>query len=283
MPSAERVHLIKQIAQRARETGVGGMPIVFDGDEAFPLDDFSIEAFAEDSSKVVQIRVGEPCALTGPVWARLPRRPGANMLAVADDRTTGALLHCVLAASRGLGTSGRVHVVDFLGEPDPVLDGFAAATETVSVARRRGLGEALAQINAEIDGRVALDDYAQPPVMLVLRAIKGLRDPDAELHEGRSFNELFEAIVENGPEVGIHTVVLADTAAAVDRRISHRAVREFGVVVTGRMSETDSDRLIGAADASELRSHQAVLWDDAESTVQRIRCYDAASSAWAGF
>lgn len=279
IPAADRVKLVKQLTDHARETGLGGAPVVFDGDEAFPLDDFRIEAFTADSEKVVHVRVGEPCALSGPVWTRMPRRPGANLLTVADDRTTGALLHCVLAASRGLGPRGRIHVIDLLGEPDPLLDVFAA-DDTVTVSRRRALGDVFAEITAEIDARVSLDDYTQPPVLLVLRAIKGLRDPDAELHDGRSFNDLLEAIVENGPEVGIHTLVLADTAAAVDRRLSHRAIREFGLVVAGRMSESDSERLIGTGDASQLRAHQALMWDDAESSLHRLRCYDAAGPDW---
>jgi hypothetical protein len=278
IPADERVALAGALRAHADASGFNRNPVVFDGDEAFPLDSFSPAEFTPTGS-TFQVRLGEPCAVADSVRADFSRRPGANLLAVADDSAARSILHSALAAVRGSDLAD-VGIVDLLGDPDDVLDHHAAG-ERSRLVRRAGAGDLLSGFAETVAERISLDDYRAPTRVVVINGLKGLRDPDGPLSEdGRSFSDLFEAIVRDGPEVGVHAIVLADSLATVERRLGLHVLKDLGLIVAGAMSRDDSDRLIDSEAAGDLRDNQAVFHDDSENLTVKIRTYDPATVAW---
>jgi len=274
-----RVELNRALRELADASGHPERPVVFDGDEAFPMDEIPIEEFASGDSGF-RIRLGEPCSVAAAAWASFPRRPGSNLLVVAPDQTARAALHACLAAAAG-GEEVEATLVDLLGDEDPAGEAFSALPR-VRMVRRAGAGAQLRRIAGLVAERTSLDDYRAPTRLLIVNGLKGLRDAEAPLDEedGRSFAELFEAIAKDGPEVGVHVVVIGDTLATVDRRLGLQVLSDFGLLLAGPMSRDDSERLLQAELAAELKPTQAVLRDDSNDEMQKLRCYEPATANW---
>lgn len=266
------------LARALREHAAGRFdrcPVVFDGDAAFPLDDLDPTAFAPQG-ETLSLRVGEPCAITDAVRVDLPRRPGGNLLAVVDEPTGRALVHVVLAGAR---RRSATTVVDLTGDDDPVAEAFALKGHTALV-RRRGAGEALARLADLVEERASLDDYRASSEVLVITGVKAMRNPDEAIAEDRSFNDLVEVILRDGPEVGVHCVLITDSFASVQRRLPPLTLDECAVRLVTRMSREDSERVLESEAAADLRPHQGMLSDEGESRVTRLRCYEPAGAEW---
>jgi DNA segregation ATPase FtsK/SpoIIIE, S-DNA-T family len=277
----DRVRLARTLRELADDSGfTEHRPVVFDGDEAFPMDEIRIGDFAPDGGGF-GVRLGEPCAVGSATWARFPRRPGSNLLALVPDRTSLAVLHSSLAAVMGAPEAEAV-VVDLLGDDDAVSEAFTGSEERLRLVRRAGAGAAMRQIADLVAERVSLDDYRAPTRVLVLNGLKGLRDPDAVLDEedGRSFSDLLESISRDGPEVGVHVVVIGDSLATVERRLGLDLLKEFGLLLAGPMSRDDSERVLDSELAAELKPTQALFKDDSNDELTKVRCYEPAAGEW---
>ena len=55
--------------------------------------------------------------------------------------------------------------------------------------------------------------------------------------------------MRDGPEVGVHVWIWADSLAGASRRLTPRMMREAGWRVAGRMSTEDSHSLLGTGQA----------------------------------
>jgi hypothetical protein len=110
----------------------------------------------------------------------------------------------------------------------------------------------------------------------VLNGLGKARDLDPE-DFGEESQQLLAAtttILRDGPEVGVHTVVWADSMATVDRRLG-RQEREFGARVAFRMGAEDSMRLCDSDSAAELQEKEAVLVDIDRGTSLKFQPFAA--------
>jgi DNA segregation ATPase FtsK/SpoIIIE, S-DNA-T family len=77
-------------------------------------------------------------------------------------------------------------------------------------------------------------------------------DADQELQDS------VEAMLRDGPEVGVHIWTWSETAAGIARKLSSAAIREFGWRIASKMSADDSHGLLGSDVAAGLRQDQIV-------------------------
>lgn len=280
VPTDERVEIVK--ALRAHAVGrFDRVPIVFDGDAAAPLDEITPERFPVEPSApgALTLRIGEPCAITGSVVADLPRRPGANIAAVLDDEAALSLIHAAFGTVAWGETRCEAALIDFSGSDDAVLDAFKQH-ESIEVVRRRQAGEVLARFNELVQERVELEEYKAPARILIVTGLKGLRNVTEDIADGESFESMLTRIATDGPEVGVHVILIGDTLKTVERRVDRGTLGEFAIRIASRMGEDDSRNWIESDAAMSLRPQQGLIWDDATGEVVRFKRYEKASENW---
>ena len=301
---------LQALAAKVDAAVSGRHPRIFDGDAAAELESCTPltqllsapEWPTADAS--VELWLGEPMAMEeAPTSVRLDRTAGANLMVVTreEEEGVGVLTACVLelAAQHRPGTA-KVFFVDLCtpktsweGLSDELDDALAPAPLPIQVVKkRREIGELLDTLTAEIQRRVDEEPNAESwsgyLVILGLQRARDLRsDPDQGYHFGAeepkpSPAEQFAAILREGPEVGIHTLVWCDSYLNLARTLDARALREFAYRVVGSMSQDDSMRLLDDAAASRLdRPHQMIKYDDDRSGVlEKFRPYRIPPTSW---
>ena len=82
---------------------------------------------------------------------------------------------------------------------------------------------------------------------------------------------LFADLCEGGPERGIFILASVDSAAAAERAIGRKGLREFGERVLFQMNANDSSQLIDSPAASRLDALAGLVFRDATGTVEKFR------------
>lgn len=290
--SPTRDMLLDSVRAHAAEGGFDLKPDIFGGSDvalldASPLSRLMTQPQMQQARLKPRLWLGEPVTLGDPVEVLLRRQDGANVLAVGQDEDLGQgmLLAMIVSVLLGHGRGVDVRVLDFM----PVDDGFTAAVRSlgrafpVHVARRRELAEVLTSVRTEVADRVERDDFRAPPLLLVLNGVGRARDFDVDddVHaRSEDFDALrtLEAIVREGPEVGVHTLAWCDQLESLQRRFSRATTREFAIRVAMRMKADASTALIGTTYASLLRETQALLFDEESNRLTKFRPYQMPSA-----
>jgi S-DNA-T family DNA segregation ATPase FtsK/SpoIIIE len=177
-----------------------------------------------------------------------------------------------------------IDVVDFLASDglDQVL-GPLLAGERVTLRRRRAFAPLVEELAGEVRSRVEQDDTSGRARIAFLFGIQRARDLDADLTGLDADPELADAleqVLRDGPEVGIHVWLWADTVSGAARRLSPRMLRECSWRVAGKMSPDDSVSLIGTEQAAELRDRQVLLVNDDRGTATRAISFSPPEPTW---
>jgi DNA segregation ATPase FtsK/SpoIIIE, S-DNA-T family len=294
-----RIEALRELRHRADTVGFSRRPIIFDGNVCPPLGDVDPARFLEESRTSqhdpLRLRVGVPMSIHGTADVVLRRESGANVLVIArgsdgiasgfaaSPETPQGLLVAMLASL--VPTPTRTHVVDFTA----IDDGTDALLQPLlrsprfSVTRRRGLSAVLNECLTITRNRVAEDDNTAPPVVIVLFGLHKARDLDpqgASLDADMVLVDNLEEILRDGPEVGVHTWVWADSPSSVTRRLTSAAIREFGWRVASKMSADDSQSLLGIDLAGSLRAHQVIIVNDDLGIQKRATSYSVPETFW---
>ena len=164
----------------------------------------------------------------------LSREGGFNVLAVvrgaagdgADTEHHSSLAHGLLSAAvlSAAMTSAAIDVIDFM----PVDDGLDTALEPlldqgrITLRRRRAFADTLDSYAAEVNDRVDHDDYGGRTKILFLFGVHRARVLDSDmgsLDVDAQLVEKLERVMRDGPEVGIHVWIWADSVASASRRL----------------------------------------------------------------
>jgi S-DNA-T family DNA segregation ATPase FtsK/SpoIIIE len=308
----------RDLRRRAAEEGFTAVPQVLHGDRGAelaraPLAQLAGDTDRRDERRLPRIWLGEPTGMGPPVEVLLRRQEGANLVIVSDDAAMGqgALFAAVATASMVHDRSLEVWVLDFL----PLGGDFAASLgtlggeSTVHIGRRRNLSKTLDTVHRVVQDRLLSGDLAAPPRLLVLNGLGRARDldvarpsgpvarpsgpgpasepadPEPPAVPGPSPDGLdpvgvLEAILRDGPEVGVHTLVWCDTIGLLHRRLGPWALREFGARVGTAMSEDDSVTLLDSPYGSTLRPGHGLLYDEERGRLVKFRPYSLPPEGW---
>lgn len=287
----DRYRLLRTLRELATANGIAARPQIHDGTaaarlELSPLQRLLANAEQRDHRLLPRLWLGEPATLGDPVEVQLRRQEGANLLIVSEEHASGAgmLLAAVTSTVLVHGATADVRVLDFTPLETGLTEGAQAfsAHWPVSVERRRNLLKVLDGVHRVVQDRLTAGHYDQRPVVLVVAGIDRARDlepgsvPD---HEPDPVKVL-EAVLRDGPDVGVHTVVWSTSLAALERRLGRSAVREFALRAVTRLSEDDSNALIDSGAASALRANQALLHDEDWGRLVRFRPYLPPPTSW---
>lgn len=299
IPEDERIARLKLTRQKADEAGFTRRPTVFEGNANVPLDSHEPHQFREEMAATgrspLRLRSGSPMSAHEVGDVVLAREGAANVLAVVRGGKTdgvgiepasgpayGLLVASVLSAAM---SSAAVEVVDFM----PVDDGLDSVLEPlldrgrITLRRRRAFADTLERLAAEVSDRVERDDMGAGAKILFLFGVHRARELDSDfgsLDVDTVLMERLESVMRDGPEVGVHVWIWADSVAGAARRLSPRMMREAGWRIAGKMSDDDSTALLGTGQASDLRPSQLLLANDDRGIAVKVISYSQPSREW---
>lgn len=311
LPDDQRERWLDRVAQRAATLPHrNGRPIVFEGNAPAALSacapllaakrtrngpgGATLEFAAHDAEPRARVRetrlwLGEPVAIKEPTAAVLRRQAGANLLVIGQNEeaalaeTVASLMSIV--AQHGGERGGRALLLDGIPVDAPhagMLARFAGLLgESVRSVGYREVEEAMSELNAELDARLAQDRTDLPPIFLVvhgLQRFRMLRRSEDEFDfsssaesRGASPAAVLVRLLREGPPLGMHVVAWCDTAANLQRTLERGAIREFDWRVLFQMSAADSTLLIDTPQAGLLGPHRALLSSEEQGLVEKFR------------
>ena len=297
---ADRVARLQVMRNKANSAGFDQVPMVFEGNALLPLNSQEPNRFREElaASGAAPIRVRIGVAMTVGVVGdlSLARESGANVLAVvrsgAADATDGqepaggpAYGLLIASVSSAAMSDADVDVIDFMSNDDGVdalLEPLLNA-QRITLRRRRAFADLLSNYELEISERIDLDDGRKAARVLFLFGVHRARDLDSEmgsLDVDSDLVEKLERVMRDGPEVGIHVWLWADSVPGASRRLTPRMMREVGWRLAGRMSSDDSQSFIGTGQAADLRESQLLMINEDRGVASRLKGFSPPPQAW---
>jgi S-DNA-T family DNA segregation ATPase FtsK/SpoIIIE len=298
LAESDRVARLQVMRDKANEAGFNRVPMVFEGNSLVPLDNQNPHQFREElaaSGTPVRVRSGAPMTVGDIGDVVLPREGGANVLAIVrsgENQSTGVdaaggAAYGLLAAAVASGamTNSAVDVIDFMSNDDGLDELFEPLLDArrITLKRRRAFADVLGDYEGEVAERVEQDDTSRPARLLFLFGIHRARDLDAELGSldvDGDLVEKLERVMRDGPEVGVHVWLWADSVAGASRRLTPRMMRELGWRIAGKMSGDDSQTFIGTVQAADLRESQLLMTNDDRGVSIRMIGYAPPTRVW---
>ncbi|TFB96276.1 MULTISPECIES: FtsK/SpoIIIE domain-containing protein [unclassified Cryobacterium] len=273
--AAKTTRLVRKLADLK---GIRLRPIVFEGiaECAVPA---SIGALvrAVQPGQTIPVAVGLPMNLGGPVTARLARSVAGNLLLVGPAQRSVPVL--TLAAATVMRGDLDVIVCDFggLGSEfsialEPALNQFqtrAATAGSLTSLRGRQIESGIAGVLSLVERRHTQGRYEERGVLLMLANV----DRSSQLEAAKPLSDVLDRILDDGPAVGIHTIVSLDRFATLSRKLGGSAEDRFDLRVVGQLSREDSHRLIDSADATNLLPEQLIVYDRSRDTTVVARAF----------
>ena len=290
---ARRTSLLREVRAKADLAGFKRLPRVFDGDLLAVRPAHQIPA--QNNSRLV-LRMGEPYDMGDAVTVALGRKRGTSLLLLgADDdnerpdlSVPGAVHTCIIdAAIQG----SVVTVLDFLGDlsnADSILD-LSSLCKQLALTYQRGRASlaALGGLSALVRERHTGGQYHAQRHVLVLHGLQRALDLTPEDPYTRSDHPVDESpgprladILRDGPDVGVHVVVVADGLVQFDRRLGRDLLKEFEIRIAGSaVSPTDLAAITDSFKESPVRRHQLLLADHSRGILRRMRAYPPYASS----
>jgi len=294
---------LTRITESAQRHGFKSAPRIFEGnelarfEECEPLVALLKAGFpAEPVSRSPQVWIGEAIDIQPSLSFKLGRQAGANILVVSREEEMGVSF-CLSAQLSLLAQhpSNGVSIYNFdittADAPwaecaEEIRDWYGE--DYIKVFGRRDAEEALTEVYTEMRRRLKSDGTdGMKPMLLVFQGLHRIRDLRgdggyfADLEEG-SPRAMLADLLKEGPEVGIHTIVWADTLANAKRSLDDRAMREFDFRISGPLSQEDSQDLLEAPDASRInKPNRFLLFEEERPGVLTLfRPYSIPDAKW---
>jgi len=228
--------------------------------------------------------LGEAVDIGPPASLQLPRLPGRNVLLVAPPESLGGLLASIVAgavaSARQQGDELDLHLFDgHTGGPNSLAPWLAAAGLTATVTKPRDSEPQMAAIAQRVQQRVAEDREDAPPLLLVidpLNRFSDLRHDDAfsfslDAAAGPSGPASLQAVLRDGPAVGVFTILCCTAAETVSRWLPRQSRHDLQQRILGRVNAADSATLIDSNEAAGMSAATMLLYDDADGSVRKFR------------
>ncbi len=303
LPDAARDSRLERISSLADQKRIRRERIiVFEGSAAADIRDNQQLAACLDGKApkemltAPRIWLGAPVTIKHHTAAVLHRQSGSNVLIVGQRDEVA--MNLMIAAMVGLAAQLDAGSTQFV-----VMDGSAPDSPQAGVLERIGsrlpqdcrivgwsdVAETLAELNDQATRRAEADQRNQSAVVLFVYGLQRYRmlrrsedafglslDEDAE----QTADAQFASLLREGPGVGIHVMAWADTLSTVERSVDRQTMREFDYRVLFQMSATDSSNLADSPLANRLGYHRALLYSEAQGTLEKFRPYAALDEQW---
>ncbi|HZW35052.1 MAG TPA: FtsK/SpoIIIE domain-containing protein, partial [Isosphaeraceae bacterium] len=299
---------LKQLQALARERRpvLARTPIVFEGDAPAdlarnPMLRERIEAPAwPPSPRSVPAWLGDAIAIKDPT-AALFRRLAANQLLIVgqdDEAALGIAISILVslaaqfapAESATVRSGARFFILDGNPEDHPhagLLARVAASLpHGVDVGAWRDTGRILAELAGDVQRRQQAGGGDGPELFLFIHDLPRFRDLRREdefsfsRREEASPADHLDAILREGPALGVHLIAWCDTVNNLNRYFTHQLLREFEMRVLFQMSPADSGHMLDLPIASKLGPNRGLLHSEEQNRLEKFRPYGIPSDDW---
>jgi hypothetical protein len=189
------------------------------------------------------------------------------------------------------GAGARLTLLDGAPADSPeagkLPEAAAALGLSVSAPGYREVDDAIRSLGELVAQRTESGRSDEPPVLLLVHGLQRFRSLRRD-EDDYSFSagdgppkpdRIFAAILRDGPAVGVHVAVWADTAASLQRSVDRGSMREFDLRALMQMGANDSSTLIDSPVASRLGAERALLFSEERGTIERFRPFEPVEAA----
>lgn len=271
LPLDERRQVLEEI-QRLAASRPYQAPVTFEGRAPARLESNAewlehvraAKATPRRRPAAVRLWLGEPVEIKPPTAAVVERYPRSNLLLIGggEEQAHGLLLTALFSlAAQYLPQEARLVVADFARPESPFYGLWSGLglSHSLEVVGPRQVGGLLTQLLALLESRLE-GEAAESEVFFLIPGLQRWR----ELRGADAFVQSEPAkgltrLAEEGPEVGIHLLIWADTLATVERVFKRGGLGHFDLRVALQMSDKDSQDLLGTTAAARLGENRALF------------------------
>ena len=253
----------------------------------------SVESYADG----VPVWIGDSSS-NAEMSHRLLRARGQNTLIVGQDNELADALFAStilsLCAGRAAGhTRSPKVILVHDGMNQESLRKFAAAfsdavTPRFTIRSAAGIdavvAELLEEMNVREKNRAAKD---APEIVFAVRNIgqfpslrRDYENAEKSLSKSAPAAPRFADLLRQGPLVGIHVIMWADTFATALQCLSNSLLREFDTRIALAMNSQDSTSLISSPNAASIDTDAAILYSEQTGSVHQFRPFAWPSVEW---
>jgi hypothetical protein len=268
-----------------------GKQIVFEGHKPSRWDQGIAQAVIEGLPESDRLHapwiLGESVSIEPPIVRTFPSTAGRNAMIVGNDSgiVAGLLASWIRTAQAAEQTKREVPLFTLLDGSNTEDLAMAKATEwarqqtdCVQIATVRELDRVTTEIREDWERRSASPDTKHPTRILFISNIARFREfrrsdefsfssDEAELKP----DALLGKLISEGPALGIHVCIWADTATTLQRWLPRNVLRDIEMRILMQMSAADSNQLIDSSLANRLDRYVLLVHDDADGKSVKFR------------
>lgn len=285
----ERDRILRDQRSLATKNRLVNRPQIFDGKSAARFEQSALTQLLTNVRKqeerlIPRLWLGEPMELGGPVEILLRRMDGSNLLVVGpnEDAGQGILLAAATTAVLGHGRNLEIRIVDFMSLESGFTEGVHALGENwpVTLDRRRNLEKVIDGVHRTVLDRGASGRFQDPPLLFCINGLGRARELDIRDDSNPELIAMLEVITSSGPEVGVHTLIWAETPDLVSNKLGHQIMSQFGMRAVMRIDAASSSSIIDTPAAEGLADNQALLYDETIGRLTRFHPYSLPDPEW---
>jgi len=270
--------------------------LVFEGNKSADIAKNPIIANAINTktcfkNAIATLWLGEPVAIKPPTEVLLRRQTGANLLIVGQN--DHAALGLLSAAVNSLNVqcamnNAQMYLIDGTPIDSPLAGKLSEITKNsvmeINHINYRQIAKAISQLWNIMQKRLNDDILDGPSIFIMINALQRFRvlrksEDDfsfsTEIDETPKADKQFAEILREGPVLGIHTIVWADTYTTLERTFERNTLREFDFRTLFQMSATDSSNLIDTTLANKLGQNRALFYSEEQGIMEKLRPYQS--------
>lgn len=298
----ERDHWLGRVKDKAATIKVSA-PVVFEGNAPAQVTENELLAnlLASESIEPVPAAkgwLGAPNSIKGPTEVAFLRQSGNNLL-VVGQREESALamvgVSLLALAAQQPNNFARFVVVDSTTAGTAhrrFIEGVVAAIpHEVRLAGGGDVEATFAELDTELKRRLERGTAeGSASVYVFVNGVQRFRNLRYEEDFGFSGGgeesaavdpgKVLNALLTEGPQLGMHVVCTCDTVNNVQRALGRKALGEFDLRVLFQMSANDSATLIDSPKAGDLGLHRALLHNAQAGSMEVFRPYALPDEGW---
>ena len=305
LPDERRDVYLKRIQQHIAAEGVAYEPaVVFEGNAPADLSkNQRLTQLLESSSAggadgAPQAWIGDPVAIKEATAITFRRQSGSNAIVIGQQEESALAIMAAsilsLAAQHPAG-GASFYVMDGSPADSPLAGVFphlkGIIPHEMKLIEWRAVPEAMAKLQAEMGSRQAEEKAGAPSVYVIIYGLQRYRvlrrqedtfsfggDDDGE--KKPQADKIFADLLREGPALGIHVIIWADTPVSIERTFDRGMLREFDNRILFQMSANDSSNLIDSPMANKLGFYRALAYSEEQGVMEKFRPYALPTKAW---
>ena len=297
-------------------TNALGRRIVFEGHKPAVWDEQSV-SFAISQNRMdegsVPLILGDSVSIDPPVIKMLTRSAGRNLMIVGQDESSAASLLAGSIAGFGYrpvealsdalsATSTESSSTEVQSTAKPfavILDGSRAEDDSmraligelatcglpVRIGDPRDIDATMDYLQKELAYRNENSEMKHPAMLVAVVNLSRFRE--LRRNEEYSFGDdvggapkpdaILASLLRDGPALGMHVWVWADSAGTISRWISRQSLRDLELRILMQMSASDSNQLIDSNAGNRLDRYVVLIQDDIEGKPIKFRPFELKS------